>query len=201
MEYFLIIVLSYMVGIINPAHLITKHLKKIDIRDVNSKNAGTSNVAITLGLKYAVIVGLFDILKGLLPVLVVRLLFPENDILWVIAGVSAIIGHIFPMHMGFKGGKGTATFGGVCFALFPLVSVGLLVLFFVVLIVSDYIVIPTVLAVTLVPTGMFFTNFSKISVALLFIFAALSIYKHRRNLVRIYRKEEVGLREALFNKS
>ncbi len=201
MEYFAIIVLSYMVGIINPAHLITKHLKKIDIREVNSKNAGTSNVAMTLGLKYGVLVAIFDILKGLVPVLVVRLLFPENDILWVLAGVSAIIGHIFPLHMGFKGGKGTATFGGVCFALFPIVAAVLFVLFFVVLIISDYIVVPTVLAVTLIPAGMFFTNFSKISVSLLFVFAVLSIYKHRRNLIRIYRKEEVGLREALFKKS
>lgn len=201
MIYVLIIVLSYMVGIINPAHLITKHLKKIDIRDVNSKNAGTSNVAMTLGLKYAVIVGLFDLLKGLFPVLVVRLLFPENDLLWILAGISAIIGHIFPIHMGFRGGKGTATFGGVCFALFPIVSLGLLVLFFIVLIVSDYIVVPTILAVTLIPAGMFFTNFSKIGVALLFVFAALSIYKHRKNIIRIFRKEEVGLREALFKKS
>lgn len=201
MIYVLIIVLSYLVGIINPAHLITKHKKRVDIRKVGSKNAGTSNVAMTLGLKYAVIVGLFDILKGLVPVLVVRLLFPDNDILWVIAGVSAILGHIFPLHMGFKGGKGTATFGGVCFALFPVVSAVLFVLFFVVLIISDYIVVPTVLAVTLVPAGMFFTNFSKISVALLFVFAALSIYKHRKNIVRVFKKEEVGLREALFKKS
>lgn len=200
MEYLLIIVLSYTIGIINPAHLITKHLRKIDIRDVNSKNAGTSNVAMTLGLKYGIIVGLFDLLKGLIPVLIVRLLFPENDILWIIAGVSAIIGHIFPIHMGFKGGKGTATFGGVCFALFPVVAAVLFVLFFVVLILSDYIVVPTVLAVTLVPAGMFFTNFSKIGVALLFVFAALSIYKHRKNIIRIYKKEEVGLREALLKK-
>ena len=197
MEYFIIIILSYMVGIINPAHLLTKHLKKIDIRDVISKNAGTSNVAMTLGLKYAVIVGLFDILKGFIPVLIVRLVFPENDILWVISGLSAILGHVYPIHMGFKGGKGTATFGGVCFALFPLVSLGLFVLFFIVLLLSDYIVVPTMLAVILIPFAMIFTNFSKISVLLLFVYTALSVYKHWPNLVRIYRKEEIGLREAL----
>ena len=197
MEYFVIIVLSYMVGIISPSHLITKHLKKIDIRDVNSKNAGTSNVAITLGLKYGVLVGLFDILKGLIPVLVVRLVFPENDILWAVAGLSAILGHIYPIHMGFRGGKGTATFGGVCFGLFPLVTFGLLILFFIVLIISDYIVIPTMIAVILIPIGMIFTNFNKISVLILFIYTVLSIYKHWPNLVRVLRKQEMGLREGL----
>lgn len=201
MEYLLIIVLSYMIGIINPAHLLTRHVKRVDIRSVGSKNAGTSNVAMTLGLKYAIFVGLFDILKGLVPVLIVRLLFPENDILWVISGVSAIIGHIFPIHLGFKGGKGTATFGGVCFALFPVVTAILFILFFIILILSDYIVVPTVLAVILVPSGMLFTNFSKISVGLLFVFAILSLYKHRTNIVRVVKKEEVGLREALFKKS
>jgi len=201
MEYFIIIVLSYMVGIINPAHLLTKHLRKIDIRDVNSKNAGTSNVAMTLGLKYAVIVGLLDILKGLVPVLVVRLLFPENDVLWVISGLSAIVGHVYPIHMGFKGGKGTATFGGVCFALFPLVSLGLAVLFFIVLIVSDYIVVPTVLAVVLIPFGMIFTNFQIMSVVLLSLYSILSIYKHWPNIVRIFKGQEVGLREGLSKKS
>jgi glycerol-3-phosphate acyltransferase PlsY len=186
-----------MVGIISPSHLITKHLKKIDIRDVNSKNAGTSNVAMTLGLKYGVIVGIFDILKGFIPVLVVRLLFPGNDVLWVISGVSAILGHIYPIHMGFRGGKGTATFGGVCLALFPVVSLVLFVLFITILIVSDYIVVPTMLAVILIPVGMIFTNFSIISVLILFIYTFLSVYKHWPNLVRIYRREEIGLREAL----
>ena len=197
MEYLLIVVLSYLIGTINPAHLITKRLKKIDIRDVNSKNAGTSNVAMTLGLKYGVLVGLLDIIKGFLPVLIVRLLFPENDILWALSGLSAILGHIFPLHMSFHGGKGTATFGGVCFALFPLVSLGLFVLFFIVLIVSDYMVVPTLLGAILIPLGMLFTNFQKVSVALLVIYTIIAIYKHTPNIKRLYHKQEVGLREGL----
>jgi len=197
MEYLIIIVLSYLVGIINPAHLITKYLKKIDIRDVNSKNAGTSNVAMTLGLRYGVFVGLLDILKGVIPVVIVRLIFPDNDILWAVAGISSVLGHVYPIHMGFKGGKGTATFGGVCFGLFPLVSAVLFVLFFIVLILSDYIVVPTILSVILIPIGMIFTNFSRITVTIIAAYAVLSIYKHWPNIVRIYRKQEVGLREGL----
>lgn len=197
MEYAIFFVVGYIIGIINPAHLITKYVKNIDIREVNSKNAGTSNVAMTLGLRYAVIVGLLDIFKGFLPVLIARLVFPDNDIVWVVAGLASILGHVYPIHMGFKGGKGTATFGGVCFGLFPLVSLGLLVLFILVLILSDFVVVPTMLAVILIPLGMLFTNFNRISIALLLLYTCLSVYKHWPNLVRIYRKEEVGLREAL----
>ncbi len=198
--YLGIIVGSYLIGTINPAHLITKRLRKIDIRKVNSKNAGTSNVAITLGLKWGVVVGILDILKGIIPVLIVRLIFPDNDILWVVSGLSAIVGHIYPFHMGFHGGKGTATFGGVCFVLFPVVSLILFVLFIVVLIVSDYITVPTILAVVLIPIGMLFTNFHIISTLLIMTYTMLSIYKHWPNLVRMYNNTEVGLREGLGSK-
>jgi glycerol-3-phosphate acyltransferase PlsY len=200
MVYFVVIVLSYLIGTVNPAHLITKRKKKIDIRDVNSKNAGTSNVAMTLGLRWGIVVGFLDLFKGFIPVLIVRLMFPDNDILWALSGLSAIIGHIYPLHMRFKGGKGTATFGGVCFALFPLVTSGLFILFFVVLIASDYIVVPTVLAVIFIPIGMWFTNFSKISIGIIAIYSILSIYKHFPNIVRLLKREEVGLREGLSKK-
>lgn len=200
MEYFLIIVISYLIGTINPAHLITKHKKKIDIREVNSMNAGTSNVAMTLGLKWGIVVGFLDLFKGFIPVLIVRLVFPDNDILWALSGLSAVLGHIYPLHMKFKGGKGTATFGGVCFALFPIVTSGLFVLFFIVLIASDYIVVPTILAVVFIPIGMLFTNFSKISIGLIAIYSVISVYKHFPNLVRLFKREEVGLREGLSKK-
>jgi len=197
MEYFLIIVLSYLIGTINPAHLITRHKKKIDIRDVNSKNAGTSNVAMTLGLKWGVVVGLLDLFKGFIPVLIVRFIFPDNDIYWVLSGLSAIIGHVYPFHMGFKGGKGTATFGGVCFALLPLITTGLFIGFFIVLIISDYIVVPTILGVVAIPIIMYFNDFSYISVGLIVIYTALSLYKHVPNIVRLIKKQEVGLKEGL----
>jgi len=200
MEYFLIILISYLIGTINPAHLITKHKKKIDIREVNSMNAGTSNVAMTLGLKWGIVVGVLDLLKGLLPVLIVRLLFPDNDILWALSGLSAVLGHIYPFHMNFKGGKGTATFGGVCFALFPVVSAVLFVLFFIVLIVSDYIVVPTILSVVFIPIGMWFTNFSRISIGIIAIYSLISIYKHLPNIIRLFKHEEVGLRKGLSKK-
>ena len=109
MEYLIVFIVFYLFGSISPALITGKLVKGIDIRDVNSKNAGASNVTITLGLKYGVIVGLSDILKGLIPILVLRVIFPDNNIIWFIGGISAVLGHIFPFYMKFKGGKGTST--------------------------------------------------------------------------------------------
>ena len=197
MEYVIVILLSYIIGSISPSALITRKLKKIDIREVNSKNAGTSNVAMTLGLRWGILVGLLDIVKGVIPVVITRILFPEIELLWFLSGFSSIIGHMYPAHMGFKGGKGTATFGGVCFAIFPLTSALLFVLFMVTLKLSDYVTVPTVLAVVFIPVGMIFTGYEITSVIIISVYSLISIYKHWPNIVRILKGTEVGMKEGL----
>ena len=172
-------------------------LKGIDIREVNSKNAGTSNVFITLGFKYAVIVGLFDIFKGALPVVILRFMYPDNDIIWVVGGVSAIIGHVYPIFQKFRGGKGTATFGGLIFGLTPLYGLILMILFFIIMVKSDFVTIPTILAVIIFPISMFFFDFHLISIGLVSLYSILNIYKHWPNIIRIKNKTEVGLKAVL----
>lgn len=199
MEYVVVLLLGYFIGTLSPALIITKKVKNIDIRDVNSKNAGTSNVAITLGLKYGVLVGILDILKGLVPVVILKFIFPENEIIWVVGGLSTIIGHVYPFYMQFRGGKGTATFGGMCIALFPIQSIVLGILFFTVLKISNFITIATMTVVIIIPIGMYFYNYHYISVILVSIYSLLSFYKHLPNLIRIYKKQEVGLKEGLSN--
>lgn len=199
MTYVIVILLSYLIGSISPARIITHLVLGIDIRDVNSKSAGTSNAVLTLGFKYGALVGLLDLLKGLIPVLIVRFIFPNNDILWFTSGLSLVIGHVYPLYMGFRGGKGTAAFGGVILAIAPVYSLILIVLFVVLTIVTDYIALSTVIMVSVVPILMLFTDYSYISVILMLLYVSLSIYKHFPNLVRIARKEETGLKEGLFN--
>lgn len=193
MQYIAVILIGYLIGTINPAILITKHVKSIDIRDVNSKNAGTSNVAITLGFKYALIVGVIDVLKGLIPVITLTILYPDNEILWFIGGLSIIVGHIYPIFMNFRGGKGIATFGGMCIAIFPIQSLILLLLFTSVTIFSKYIAISSVLLVIIVPIFIYFSSYDGISILLVSLFSLLAIYKHISNLLRIYNKSEIGL--------
>lgn len=197
MEYVIVIISCYIFGMINPALIIARIVKGIDIRDHNSKNPGTSNAALTLGMKYGVLVGVLDILKGLIPVIVLRIIFKENDIIWVVGGLSAIIGHVYPAVLKLRGGKGTATFGGVVMGLMPIPSLILLVFFFIVTYISDFIAIATLAVVIIVPVLMIFLDFHFVSILLIVLFSALSIYKHYPNFKRIIKGNELGLKHAL----
>lgn len=199
MEYLIVIIVLYLIGAISPAVLITQKVLGIDIRDVNSKSAGTSNAVITLGLKYGTLVGVLDILKGAIPVLILRLIFPDNEIIWFVGGLSAVVGHIYPIHLGFHGGKGTATFGGLLFAVAPVYALGLLIIFAILTVALDYIAVSTLLVIIVVPIAMYFQHYSYISIVLVSLYVILSFYKHFNNYVRIYKKQEVGLR-ATFSK-
>lgn len=197
MVYLLVFIVFYMFGSISPAVITGKLVKGIDIRDVNSKNAGASNALMTIGVKWGILVGLLDMFKGVLPILILRVLFPENDLIWFIGGASAVFGHVFPFYMGFRGGKGTATFTGVVLAGAPLLGLVLGVVLIIVTLVSDYVAIGTLFYIILAPIALYFLGFNTFSVLIVLGYSALSFYKHFNNFVRIYRKQEVGLRQAL----
>lgn len=196
MNYIIVILVLYFIGAVNPAKIITEKVLGIDIREVNSKSAGTSNAVMTMGVKFGSLVGILDLMKGLVPVLILRFIFPDNDIIWFVGGLSAVVGHIYPIHMGFHGGKGTATFGGMLFAIAPLYTLGLIILFAILTVLLDYIALSTLIIIVLVPIGMYFDDYSYISIILVSLYVVLSIHKHSINFKRIYKKEEVGLREA-----
>lgn len=197
MSYIIVILISYAIGSMSPARIITHKVLGIDIRDVNSKSAGTSNAVMTLGIKYGALVGFLDLIKGLIPVLIVKLIFPTNDIIWFVSGLGLVLGHIYPIYMGFRGGKGTATFGGVLFAIAPIQTLILVVIFTVLTIVTDYIAVSTLIMISLVPIVMYFDDYSTISIGLVLFFVVLSFYKHYPNIKRIIKRQEVGLKEGL----
>ncbi|MGE5435686.1 MAG: glycerol-3-phosphate acyltransferase, partial [Syntrophothermus sp.] len=132
----IIVILSYLIGSIPNSIIITKLVKGIDIRNYGSGNAGGTNVMRVLGWKYGVLVILLDALKGALAVILVARLFQGNmpftnitpfddfTLVQVIAGISAVIGHIWTIFAGFKGGKGIATALGF---LLVLVTVDMLI--------------------------------------------------------------------------
>lgn len=197
MSYIIVILISYLIGSISPARIITHKVLGIDIRDVNSKSAGTSNAVMTLGLKWGSLVGFLDLIKGLIPVLIVRFIYPDNDVIWFVSGISLVLGHVYPFYMGFHGGKGTATFGGILFAIAPVHTLILVVLFTILTIVTDYIAVSTLIMITLVPIVMYFDDYSTISIGLVIFFVILSFYKHYPNIKRIINNQEVGLKEGL----
>ncbi|HEX7917975.1 MAG TPA: glycerol-3-phosphate 1-O-acyltransferase PlsY [Gemmatimonadales bacterium] len=111
---------SYLVGAIPTSFLAGKVVRGIDLREHGSKNLGATNVYRVLGAQVAVPVGLFDVFKGAVPVLwIAPALGPDWSSWPLICGIAAILGHVFSVFVGFKGGKGVATAGGVVLALAP----------------------------------------------------------------------------------
>ena len=142
-----------------------------------------------------------DVLKGVIPVLVARLLYPENDLLWVIAGIGALLGHVYPVYFRFQGGKGTSTYLGVAIGLLPIWGLVLFVLLIITTLISDYIVVGTVFLLVPLPIIMIVTgNFNWIGIALISLFVVLNLYRHSNNFVALFKGEEKGVREGLKGK-
>ena len=112
---------SYLVGAIPTAYLVVWRLKRVDVRTVGSGNVGATNVARTAGLKAGLVVFLIDAVKGAVAVrLIAPWLLPAPDLTWRLAcGLAAVLGHDFPVFLGFRGGKGVATTMGVLLAAAP----------------------------------------------------------------------------------
>lgn len=184
MQIFLCAAIGYLIGGINPAYLIAKY-KGFDIRKRGSGNAGASNAVITMGKKVGVISAILDIVKAYLAVLLAGLLVPSIPLAKVVAGVSCIIGHIFPVFMQFRGGKGLASLGGVILAFHPLVFLILLTVELVIVLIVDYICIVPITASVAFPIIYMSMTKDKIGAILYGLLAIVIFYKHIENLKRI----------------
>jgi len=140
-----VIIASYLAGSLPTAYIAGKVLKKIDIRQHGSGNVGATNALRVLGTKIGITVMIIDILKGVFAVMLARMLL-QSEWQIVLAGLFAVIGHIFTCFLGFKGGKGVATAAGVCAALFPLNFYAVLFVFIIVLILTKYVSLSSILA-------------------------------------------------------
>lgn len=182
--YVIVIVVGYIMGCIQSSYIIGR-MHKIDIREHGSKNAGASNVFMVLGWKRGVLVGVIDILKAAIPVFIITLVFPDNDLLAVAGGVSVVLGHIYPVFLRFKGGKGTASIVGISLGLNPILFLisGLVIV--IVTIISDYIAIGTLIMLFVTLVSLILFGFSTAAIYLFTAIAALNIYKHIPNLKHI----------------
>ena len=192
--------IGYAFGCIQTAYLISKSVGKIDIREHGSGNAGTSNITTIMGLKYGVIVGITDILKGMFAVLVVKWVYPENPDLAFLSGLMAIIGHIFPFYMKFHGGKGVATLVGMMIginwklgALF-----GLLVI--IPSLLTDYIVSGSFTTFIALPIVAYLRGYPIIYTIFSVSLTILCFYLHKANIQRIIKKEEIKISTVLKQK-
>ncbi|MAT59558.1 MAG: glycerol-3-phosphate 1-O-acyltransferase PlsY [Melioribacteraceae bacterium] len=205
-----IVVLSYLVGSIPTSILISRKVRGIDIREHGSGNAGGSNVFRVLGWKYGVLVILLDALKGALAVILIARLYlgsfpfpnatPFDDftLVQIIAGLAAVVGHIWTIFANFKGGKGIATALGF---LITIITVDMLIafgIFLIVVFVSRYISLGSITAAVSIPLilvareNIFGVDIQSYHTILPFVIAIalLVIYTHRANLIRLLNGNE-----------
>ena len=197
-----IILGAYLCGSIPTAYIAVYAVKRVDIREFGSGNVGASNAMRLIGKAWGVGILLFDAIKGLVPVLLVLHVFFNGDSqvqrYALIAALAALVGHVFPVWLAFRGGKGVATGLGVMTALMPLAVAIALPVFILVVAISRYISLGSIVAAALLP-GLFFINHQLPADSELFVFVCIAcifvIYKHKSNIRRIFAGEENRLGE------
>ena len=208
-----IIILSYLVGSIPTSIIVSKLSHGIDIRNYGSGNAGGTNVMRVLGWKKGMLVIILDVLKGVLAVIVIARLhsgnvpfenatpFDDFTLVQIFAGIAAVVGHIWTVFAGFKGGKGIATALGM---LLMIVTVDMLVaigIFIIVVTLSRYVSLASILGAIAVPLtlivreNIFHVDIPGYSTILPFIIllSLLVIFTHRKNVVRLMNGSESKL--------
>jgi glycerol-3-phosphate acyltransferase PlsY len=195
------IILAYLLGSIPSAVWIGKRFHNIDVREHGSGNAGTTNTIRVLGWTTGIPVLLIDIVKGWLAAML-PVFFHLADYgsallinLQIIVGIIVIIGHIFPLFAGFRGGKGVATVFGVFLALQPLLTICCMGVFLVVLLITGIVSVSSMIAGIAFPVFLFlFFNTPSVLFKIFSIIISISlVLTHRKNIVRIWRGEESKL--------
>ena len=184
------IIVGYLIGGINPAYIISR-LRGFDIRKRGSGNAGASNAMITMGKAVGVFSGLFDIAKAALCVLLARVLFPNIGYAAALAGGACIFGHIFPVTMGFHGGKGLACLGGMILAYNPFVFIIALAIELVLVLIIDYICVVPITASIAFPFINFAMTRDPVTTVIYCLPPIVMLFKHIENLKRIHEGKEV----------
>lgn len=187
MEYLLYGLIAYLLGSIPSGLIVGKIGYNTDIREHGSGNLGGTNTFRVLGIKAGIIVTLSDILKGTLAAALPYLL--GADIITLVVGIFAVIGHMYPVFAGFKGGKAVATSGGVVLGVNPLVFAVLIMTFFCVLYLSKYV---SLASMTSGVIGIIMTVIVQdyLLTVIITLFTIFVIYRHRANIKRIMNKTE-----------
>ena len=195
MKYLIVFVISYLLGTSNMAYYISRR-KGVDFKKHGSKNLGASNATMLLGWRAGILVGAHDIGKALLAVGLTHLLFPGLACGGAVAGVAAVLGHIFPFYLHFSGGKGLAPFIGMALALNWKLALLELAVAVILVLITDYMVAGTTTMILGMPAAMFFQSHNLMLVCILLTATAVVIYKHRDNYVRIAKGTEIRFRGA-----
>lgn len=187
-----LIVAAYLCGCI-PSGVLFARTAGVDVRRAGSGNVGATNVARTAGLRLGLATLLVDTMKGLVPVVVARWL-AAGDTAAAAAGLAAVLGHLFPVTLGFAGGKGVATALGVSLALYPLATVPTVGAFAVTLAASGFVSLASLVASALAPLCVWALGYPTPFVSVAAATAVLIVARHGDNVGRLLSGTEPKLR-------
>lgn len=198
MKELLLIIIAYLIGSIPTALIVSRKYFGIDIRDYGSGNMGATNAFRILGPKFGIIIMILDIIKGMLAVGLFYFLpeYLSNELLrtnlMIGLGLSAVIGHIFPIFASFKGGKGVATILGMLIAIQPVVAICCLGVFAIVLYLTRYVSLSSILAAIMLPVSVLWIwNEHEILYRVFALLVALMVVlTHQKNISRLIKGHE-----------
>jgi glycerol-3-phosphate acyltransferase PlsY len=177
---------SYLLGAIPTSYLMVRLVRGQDLRKLGSGNLGATNLFRVLGWRYAIPVALFDLLKGAVPVLVFGPRAGGGELVPLLLGVTAVIGHVFSVFVGMRGGKGVATGAGVVLGLAPWAFVVALLTWVVLVRLTGYVSLGSMVAAVVMPAALYLVYPERRQLLWLFIaLAALIVLLHRGNIRRL----------------
>ncbi len=199
MVIILSLIIAYLLGSLNSAVLISKYLKLPDPRTHGSSNAGATNILRTMGKNQALVVFISDALKGLIAILLGRLLGLEGFMLSLVA-LAVVVGHIFPIFFKFKGGKGVATMLGATLMLNFWVALIAALVWAAITWILRYVSLASIVAAICTPLFMLIFGNHQYAFSLLLV-AALVIWRHWDNIERLRKGTEtkIDLKTMKFN--
>ena len=200
MKELFLIICAYLIGSVPTALIISKKFFGIDIREYGSGNMGATNTFRVLGSKYGTIVMAFDILKGLSAVALYNFL-PyylnhgsglDRTNFMIGLGLSAVLGHVFPIWADFKGGKGVATLCGMILAIQPVIAISCIIVFIIVLYLTRFVSLSSILAGLMLPISVLWIwNEHEFLYRLFALLVALMVLiTHQKNIGRLLRGAE-----------
>jgi len=185
MDYLVIITISYLLGSIPFGLLLTKFFLNKDIRNIGSGNIGATNVLRSGNKLIGYTTLCFDIIKAVLPVIYVKLNYPEFI---YISSLSVFLGHVFPIWLKFKGGKGVATYVGILFSINLIYGIVFGITWILIFMISKYSSLSSLIGSLSIPIYLFIFNENQI--VFFVIMFVLIFYTHRENIKRLKNKEE-----------
>ncbi len=197
MNLLLAVIIGYLFGNIQASFILGKLFKGIDIREKGTANAGASNAVIVMGWKFGVATFFIDMLKAAAAVWIVKYITNGNIDLAVLAGVMAMVGHIYPIFMRFKGGKGIASILGIILGLNGYLAVVLYITIILGTVITNYLSLGELLILILFPLGVYLLGYSYFVVALVTLACLLSAFKLRENFSNTFKGTEKTLSSVL----